>query len=352
MIARRHVPRCLLCSVAFLLSALLPLPATPAHAADTGAASSVAVGVAPFEAVAASGADVPDVASLLADRLSALGAGKVVGPMQLGAEPLGDPSHDKLADWGGRASVSSIVVGRTTRLGRRLSLDVRLRAVGGGATLGTFVEDVPRAEDLPAAVNRLAEQIIASWAASSGGRAAAPSRASPPSHGGSDRGAKGLEAFDSKAPISINSSELEAVDQPNGSRKFLFTGNVEVAQDNVRLTSAKLEAFYPPNASQPDRLVATGNVVITQAGKRAKCDRATFLNTEQRVLCQGNARLEQGEDHAEGKEIELLLESQRMFIRGGAQIRITPKPDEKTPGAPKLGEPAAPATPTAAVETP
>lgn len=312
--------------------------------------ASLEVGIAPFEAVAASGADVPDVASLLADRLSAMGAGKVVRPAQLGAEPLGDPAPEKLADWGGRASVSSIVVGRTTRLGRRLSLDVRLRAVAGGATLGTFVEDVPRAEDLPAAVNRLAEQIVTSWSRSSGGRAAASSAASSPKGGGLGLGKKGLDAFNSKAPISINSNELEAVDDPNGSRKFLFTGNVEVEQDNVRLTSRQLEAFYPPNASQPDRLVATGNVVITQAGKQAKCDRATFLNTEQRVLCQGNARLEQGDDKAEGKEIELLLDSQRMFIRGGAQIRITPKPDAGKGGAPKPAEPAA-ATPTAAAET-
>lgn len=323
--------------------------AAPARAA-TPSAATLEVGVAPFEAVAASGADVPDVASLLTDRLGTMGAGKVVGPAQLGAEPLGDPTPEKLADWGGRSGVSSIVVGRTTRLGRRLSLDVRLRAVTGGATLGTFVEDVPRAEDLPAAVNRLAEQIVTSWSQSSGGREAAAAGAATPASKGGGTGAKGLDAFNSKAPISINSSELEAIDQPNGSRKFLFTGNVEVEQDNVRLTSSKLEAFYPPNASQPDRLVATGNVVITQAGKQAKCDRATFLNAEQRVLCQGNARLEQGDDKAEGKEIELLLDSQRMFIRGGAQIRITPKPEDGKGGAPKPAEPAE--LPTAAAETP
>jgi len=326
---------------------------TPAHAAVAGAAAGLEVGVAPFEAVAASGTDVPDVASLLADRLVALGAGKVVGPAQLGAEPLGDPSPEKLADWGGRSNVSSIVVGRTTRLGRRLSLDVRLRAVGGGATLGTFVEDVPRAEDLAPAVNRLAEQIVASWSTSSGGREAASAASADGAPKGGVAGGKGLDGFNSKAPISINSSELEAIDQPNGSRKFLFTGNVEVEQDNVRLTSTKLEAFYPPNASQPDRLVATGNVVITQAGKRAKCDRATFLNTEQRVLCQGNARLEQGDDRAEGKEIELLLDSQRMFIRGGAQIRITPKPEQTKPAAPSgAATPSAATTPSAAAQTP
>lgn len=333
---------------ALVAAAAALAPAPPASAA----ASSLEVGVAPFEAVAASGTDVPDVASLLADRLKALGAGKVVGPAQLGAEPLGDPAPEKLADWGGRASVSSIVVGRTTRLGRRLSLDVRLRAVGSGATLGTFVEDVPRAEDLPAAVNRLAEQIVASWTSSAGGRSAPSSGTDAATQGAGEKGPKGLDAFNSKAPISINSSELEAIDQPNGSRKFLFTGDVEVEQDNVRLTSTKLEAFYPPNASQPDRLVATGNVVITQAGKRAKCDRATFLNAEQRVLCQGNARLEQGEDRAEGKEIELLLDSQRMFIRGGAQIRITPKPDEEKGGAPKPGAAPEAPTPTAAAEAP
>ncbi|HVP30626.1 MAG TPA: LptA/OstA family protein [Myxococcota bacterium] len=339
-------------SLALALGAMLALagPAlaeTESTTHKAAAASSLEVGVAPFEAVAASGSDVPDVASLLADRLGVLGARKVVGPSQLGAQASGEPAAEQIAEWGGRAGVSSIVVGRTTRLGQRLSLDVRLRAVGGGATLGTFVADVPRPEDLSGAVNRLAEQVVASWNASSQGREASSKEGAA---AGAAKGAKtgkglGLEGFNSKAPISIHSKELEAVDLDSGGRKFLFTGNVEVEQDNVRLTSTKLEAYYPPNASQPDRLVATGNVVITQADKRASCDQATFLNTEQRVLCQGNAALQQGDDHAEGKEIELLLDSQRMFIRGGAQVRITPKPDAEKPAATK-------ATPTAAAEAP
>ena len=142
--------------------------------------------------------------------------------------------------------------------------------------------------------------------------------------------------FDSKAPISINSSELEAIQEGN-KRRFVFTGKVEVKQDNVSLTADRLDAFYPADSSQPDRLVASGHVVVNQDGKQARCDEATYLSREQRIFCRGNAELRQGDDRAQGKDIELQLDTSKMYIRGGAQIRIQPRDTgagaAATPGA-------------------
>ena len=90
------------------------------------AEESLSVGVAPFERVAGPGQNVPDVATRLAQRLGTQGIEKVVGPSELGADPTAAPKPEEVSAWGDAASVANIVVGRTTRLGRSLSVDARV----------------------------------------------------------------------------------------------------------------------------------------------------------------------------------------------------------------------------------
>lgn len=302
----------------------LLLCAAGTMAAEKGAPKAPAtrelrVGVAPFEN-GSPAATVPDVAALLADRLAALGAGTVVGPSALGASALLDPSPNDVKAWAASSGVAAITVGRAARNGAVLSVDVRLREAANGSITGEWSSDVPSPDELAPAIDALARQVLAAATSlQDGGRRADRARTAP-------------VGFDSKAPIAIHSSELEAFETPGGggARRFVFTGSVEVTQDNIRLTSDRLEAFYPPNASQPEKLVATGHVVVAQGERRALCREATYLNGSQRVFCRGDAELRQGDDRAQGKEIELQLDTQRMFIRGGAQVRITPKPDAPT----------------------
>jgi lipopolysaccharide transport protein LptA len=296
----------------------------------------MAIGVAPFEVEAPAGADVPDVASLLADRLATKGVERVVGPSALGAPAKADASSEDVRAWAAAAAVDAVVVGRATRVGSRVSLDARLRAGKSGATAATYVAEAPRADDLAGAVDRLASQIVEGWSAALG-TPVADAPASTQSGGKRLRPDAPLSAtgFDSKAPISINSSELEAI-QDGNKRRFVFTGKVEVKQDNVSLTADRLDAYYPADSSQPDRLVASGHVVVTQDGKQARCDEATYVGREQRIFCRGNAELRQGDDRAQGKEIELQLDTSKMYIRGGAQIRIQPRDTEAKP-APTAG---------------
>ena len=153
-------------------------------------------------------------------------------------------------------------------------------------------------------------------------------KGAPSAGAGPGGAAEAKSGFQSTAPISIKSDELEAI-QKGKERFFLFTGHVFVQQDNVTLHSDRLEAYYPEGSSQPERLVATGHVLIEQEGKTAICEQATYLNTAQRVFCRGSAELRQGQDSARGKEIELQLDTERMFIRGDALVVLKPKEKEK-----------------------
>jgi lipopolysaccharide transport protein LptA len=311
----------------------------PAHAAAT---SDLAIGVASFEEVGPPGADFPDVARMLADRLGTRGVGHVAGPDQLGGSPAPDPTAEQLQAWGRAGEVSLVVVGRTTRLGRSYSLDVHLYPAAGGAALATRVAEAGRVEDLQAAVVRLADQLVKDAAAapvvpavsargaggstngSGGGGTAAASAAVAETPEKEESGRLGFGKKDD--PIDIQSRELEML-QNGAERRFVFKGNVHVTQGTMTLTCRKLEALYPDGSSKPERLVATGRVVLTETDeegkKQAFCDRATFMSANRRVICRGEpAELQQGEDCVRGKEVEFDLGTSHMVIRGGADVRL------------------------------
>ncbi|HKE11819.1 MAG TPA: LptA/OstA family protein [Myxococcota bacterium] len=298
----------------------------------------MAIAVAAFEGAGPAGSEVPDVSSLLADRLATKGVGQVVGPQALGVEAKTQPSADDVKSWASKAGVEAIVVGRATRNGPELAIEVYLRSGQSGQVVGTYTAKAPQPGALPEAIDRLSDELIAGW------RKARPP--SPPVAGHSEKPATARgtgkadvkNGFQSTAPISIKSDELEAI-QKGKERYFLFTGHVFVQQDNVTLHSDRLEAYYPEGSSQPERLVATGHVLIAQEGKTAICDQATYLNTAQRIFCRGSAELRQGQDTARGKEIELQLDTERMFIRGDALVVLKPKEKENTsPDAPTAAQ--------------
>jgi lipopolysaccharide transport protein LptA len=127
--------------------------------------------------------------------------------------------------------------------------------------------------------------------------------------------------WDSGKPISIRSDELEYV-QGAGSRRLMFRNSVRVDQDGMTITSARLEAFYPPNGSQPDRLVAEGDVVLAKGERVARCARATYERKREVLTCEGGAELRQGESRLSGDVIEIDLAEDRVRVRGAASVTL------------------------------
>ena len=159
-------------------------------------------------------------------------------------------------------------------------------------------------------------------AADPAGPAPAPGRAPR-----SKNGPFGLSGFDSDQPLSIHSDELEA-SQSKGARRLVFSKNVKVEQADLQLESARLEAFYPENVSQPDRLVASGEVHVLQGTREARCDKATYYRTEDLLVCEGHAELRDGEDRVAGAVIEFYLAAERVLVKGGATVLFHPKPEK------------------------
>lgn len=288
------------------------------------AVAELAIGVTAFERVAARGQVVPDVATRLAQRLGTRGVEKVVGPSEMGVAPASEATSQDVAMWAKNAGVAAIVVGKTTRLGRSLSVDARLYDAAGSMLGGPLVEEVTRVEDLGRAIDALADQVVERV-----GRSAAlvPQVGSrPPGAAAPNTTSGGGGRYDEKSPISIKADELESLSEGD-SRKFIFRGHVRAVQDDLVVISNKMIAYYAPGSSSPDRMVATGNVRIEQTDRIAHCKKAVFYRTEQRMVCTGQlAELEQNCDRVRGEKITFHLDTEVMHVEGAADVRI--RPDE------------------------
>ena len=297
--------------------------APPAQAVEPDLAP-VTIGVAPFEGVAPPGGGVPDLAILLADRLGTRGVGRIVGPARLGAGSDPEPQDAEVMSWAEQAHVEAIVVGRTTRIGEQLSVDVHLRSGSTGGVAGTYVAEIVRPGELEAAVDRLAVELI-EGTMSLRSRVSPPAVAAAPSRAPEARAEKAPFGFGGgDAPLSIESEELEAY-QKQGERRLLFRKNVRVKQGDLRLTSANLEAIYPADSSQPDRLTATGNVILVQGTRNARCDTAIYDRASAELTCQGSAVYREGDNRLSGDVIEIDLTTERVRVKGSASVLIEPE---------------------------
>lgn len=140
----------------------------------------------------------------------------------------------------------------------------------------------------------------------------------------------GLPLLRERAPARVRALDLEASDGPEG-RRIAFEGDVELSQEGTTLRAQRLEAVYPPGADQPDRLIATGDVSLSEGIREASCERAEYLRLENRVLCQGGVA-RAGDDRLEGDTIDFALGEEKLSVRGRTRLVLGPRePRSATP---------------------
>ena len=127
--------------------------------------------------------------------------------------------------------------------------------------------------------------------------------------------------WDSDKPISIRSDELEYV-RSEGERRLVFRREVNVEQDGLTIRSSRLEAFYPAEGSQPERLVAEGEVLLAKGDRSVRCQRVVYERRRELLTCEGGAELQQGKNRLSGDVIEIDLGADRVRVRGGAAVTL------------------------------
>ncbi len=151
-----------------------------------------------------------------------------------------------------------------------------------------------------------------------------------------------------KDPIEITADRMRT---ENRGQKIIFSGNVIARWGDMQIKADILEIYNHSNQDNPnpeatqlgegqqlDEIIAIGNVDIVRGDRRAKGDRAKYLDKEQMIILSGKPKAVawEGENIIEGREMIFLLESDRFQVNDRVRLKIFPKNDKKSrkPGAP------------------
>ena len=129
---------------------------------------------------------------------------------------------------------------------------------------------------------------------------------------------------DSPPPIEITSDRMRS---ENGGQKIIFSGNVAVTKEGIRITSDILEVYNTPDKKQTQEIVAIGNVKISRGDKKAKGDRAVYLEHIQKIILTGNPKAVawEADDIIEGREMIFLMDKDRFVVNERVRAKLFPK---------------------------
>jgi lipopolysaccharide export system protein LptA len=132
---------------------------------------------------------------------------------------------------------------------------------------------------------------------------------------------------ENKDPIEITSDRMRSED---GGLKIIFSGNVVGYWGELKITSDILEVYNTKDKKETEEIVAIGNVFITRGQKRAKGDKAVYLDKLQKIILTGTPKATAWEEGnmIEGREMIFLLDKDRFVANNRVRMRIYPKDEE------------------------
>jgi lipopolysaccharide transport protein LptA len=238
----------------------------------------------------------------------------VVGPAAFDVPLVAEPEASQVREWAEGAGVEAVVFGKTTPATAGVGVEVEVRAGHSGVAMANYQVALVTLEDPVPEIDALAEQILT-------GLGYEPPAPPPAAMEEAEDSGSRFSLIREGESISIESDELE-VTQDGDERHLIFNRAVRVELSDLRLRTDRLDAYYKKGEGQPDRLVATGSVRVQQGDRQARCDVATFQNSNQYVVCTGHAALRQGCDLVRGTEIRFDLEEESVRVIGAASVVI------------------------------
>ena len=139
-------------------------------------------------------------------------------------------------------------------------------------------------------------------------------------------------------PVTISAEELEFDYQ---TRELVYRGGVTVRQADLTLGAERLRMTLDDAAAgQVRKVVADGTVRITQGGRVATGDHATFDRAHETVVLRGHAVLQDGTNRVAGDRVVVYLREQRSVVEGGrGRVRavLYPRDGAAPAGAGEVG---------------
>ncbi len=129
---------------------------------------------------------------------------------------------------------------------------------------------------------------------------------------------------DTTLPVEITADAL-TVDQADGTA--VFTGNVVVAQGEMRLSADAIRVIYASDAEATGRvqeLVATGGVTLVNGAEAAEAAEATYTVAAGSVVMTGDVLLTQGRNALAGERLVIDLNAGSGTMEGRVRTVFRP----------------------------
>lgn len=125
-----------------------------------------------------------------------------------------------------------------------------------------------------------------------------------------------LQGHNSDAPVDFAADRIEVQDR---SDRVVLSGDVVVTQGALRLAAPRLTVAYSDTRGiQVQRLDASGGVTITSPSERASGQFAIYDLNNRLITLLGGVTLTRGESQVRGARLVLDLDSGRAIIDGNA----------------------------------
>ena len=130
-------------------------------------------------------------------------------------------------------------------------------------------------------------------------------------------GAQVLKNHDSNAPVNFSADRIEVQDRAD---RVVVTGNVVVTQAGMTLNAARMTVAYRNGVGgsgvEVDRIDASGNVVVTKGNETARGNVAIYDLNSRLITMLGNVTLTQGANRLTGGRLVIDLTSGRSTVDG------------------------------------
>lgn len=128
--------------------------------------------------------------------------------------------------------------------------------------------------------------------------------------------AQGLGSHDTNAPVHFDASRIELQDKAN---RVVLSGNVVITQSNLTLRADRTTVAYTDAGSlQIQRLDATGGVVVTRGNESARGSAAVYDFNRRVIVMSGGVQLRRGSDTLSGGRLVIDLRTGLSSVDGRA----------------------------------
>ena len=126
---------------------------------------------------------------------------------------------------------------------------------------------------------------------------------------------------DTTLPVQVDADQL-AVNNADGTA--LFSGNVVVAQGEMRLSAAEVKVKYAADGKSIDQLLASGGVTISNLADAAEAREALYTIGSGTMVMTGDVLLTQGASTIAGQKLTIDLKTGAGTMEGRVSTTFLP----------------------------